>query len=181
MAEIEEIKRRLRYDPLTGHIIWIAASSKLKTGSRVYKSWISRCLNKRAGHVYKKEKDKTSYRSLSFEGEQLKEHRLAVLFMTGNWPEGIVDHVDGDGTNNKWSNLRVVSNSESAKNLPLRKSNTSGVVGVNWKPRRIKWNSTIGVKYESIDLGHFEDFFEAVCARKSAENKHGFHENHGRT
>ena len=45
-----------------------------------------------------------------------------------------------------------------------------------------RWRAKIATqKNRYTHLGVFSDFFEAVCCRKSAENKHGYHKNHGKT
>lgn len=66
-------------------------------------------------------------------------------------------------------------------NHKLRKENTSGLNGVYWKTARNKWAAIIKVNTKPIWLGSFEDIFDAYCARKSADNKYGFHEDHGVT
>lgn len=176
----EEVSARLHYNPDNGEIIWISPPSTLREGGRIYNSWCSRCLNKRAGHVHKKKTDKTSYRSLRFEGETLKEHRVAILLQTGQWPTKMVDHINGDGTDNRWENLREVDNSVSSKNMPMKSTNTSGVVGVNKVVSTDKWRAVIGHCGRNYHLGNYTDVFEAICARKSAERRYDFHENHGR-
>ena len=71
---------------------------------------------------------------------------------------------------------------ENNKNMIRRKSNGTGISGVSWEPDRGKWVSYIGVnKKRHLKLGRFTSFFDACCARKSAELKYDYHENHGRT
>jgi hypothetical protein len=41
--------------------------------------------------------------------KQIVAHRVAWFLMTGAWPEGVIDHVDGDRANNRWANLRDVT------------------------------------------------------------------------
>lgn len=50
-----------------------------------------------------------------------------------------------------------------------KKNSTSGVTGVSFDPRRCKWAAYINPQRKKVNLGRYEDFFEAVCARKSAE------------
>ena len=71
-------------------------------------------------------------------------HRLIWVYMTGEQPD-TVDHIDGDGLNNKWSNLRNVTHRENAKNQKLFKNNTSGVSGVCFRKDSGKWRSLIKV------------------------------------
>jgi hypothetical protein len=95
-------------------------------------------------------------------------HRLAWLYVHGEWPNGVIDHINGDRSDNRIANLRDVSQRANTLNVPLRKTNKSGISGVWWHARIKRWRVSIDGKNH---LGHFSDFFEACCARKSAENK----------
>lgn len=119
------------------------------------------------------------YLTITIDGETNFAHRLAWLYVYGKWPKEHIDHVNHDKADNRISNLRDVAHKENMKNCKISKNNTSKVTGVYWKKLRNKWASQIAVDYKVISLGTFNDFFEAVCSRKSAENKHGFHANHG--
>ena len=121
------------------------------------------------------------YKVIGVLGKQEKAHRLAFLYMLGEIPTGTVDHINGERTDNRWDNLRHVSQAVNSRNAKLRLDNTSGVPGVSWFKRTKQWYCTIKVNYKSIFLGYHNDKFEAICARKSAENRLGFHPNHGRS
>ena len=129
-----------------------------------------------AGYV-----DAAGYRRIRFGDTQYKAHRLAHYFVTGEHPTNHCDHINGDPLDNRWSNLRFVSNRENCLNAKRMKNNTSGVTGVSWYSKNNCWmvriNDVTGAKY----LGSFSDFFEAVCARKSAEIGLGYHQNHDRS
>lgn len=144
-----------------------------KTEGRLYRK------GKPAGTVAKPKKAKTSYRQISVKGRFYREHRLIWLIEHGEWPEQI-DHIDGNGLNNKISNLRNVSNIENNRNRPRQKNNTSGVTGVTFDKINHKWNSSIWNQGKKIHIGRYECLFDAVCARKSAERSLGFSLNHGR-
>lgn len=105
--------------------------------------------------------------------------RIIWLIKTGCWPDQ-VDHENGDSMDNRWHNLRNVNNLESQKNQSRYKNNTSGITGVYWKKDRNQWMTMIGIDRQLVYLGCYLDFFDACCARKSAEHKYGFHHNHGR-
>jgi hypothetical protein len=76
--------------------------------------------------------------------------------------------------------LRDVSNQENQRNKSRQSRNTSGVTGVHWHKRDKKWIARIKVDKKDLYIGMFDTFEEAVAARKEAEIKYGFHENHGR-
>lgn len=154
----EYLKRKFDYNETTGELF-------RKTTGRS------------CGAIFKKENGK-KYKKIMINYKNHLFHRIVWLYVYGNFPVTI-DHIDGNGLNNKLSNLRNVSLSENAKNARLHKSNKSGVCGVSFNKQRRKWCSLIynnGVKHE---LGFFNDFFEAICSRKSAEIKYGYHINHG--
>jgi hypothetical protein len=108
-------------------------------------------------------------------------HRVAWLLHYGSWPSGIIDHRDGDGTNNRIFNLRIVTHTENLKNCHMWKHNTSGSTGVTWDKLRNKWMAKIKVNQKTVNLGRFQKYSDAVKARKEAEKKHGFSERHGST
>ena len=98
-------------------------------------------------------------------------HRLAWLLMTGTWPTDEIDHINGERADNRWSNLRAANREQNCHNLPLFKTNRSGVAGVFWHKAVSKWWAYINAGGKRQTLGYFEDFFEAVCARRSAESR----------
>ena len=91
-----------------------------------------------------------------------------------------IDHIDGNRENNVISNLRLVNNRENTMNRRKRNDNTSGITGVSWDKNAGKWQAYINKDGRRQPLGVFEDKFEAICTRKSAENRLGYHENHGK-
>jgi hypothetical protein len=110
-----------------------------------------------------------------------KQHRYIWEKANGPIPDGMqIDHINGKRDDNRLSNLRVVSHRENALNSKLRITNKSGVTGVSWHKQRDMWRSDIKNEGKQITLGHFDDWFEAVCCRMSANNLYGYHPNHGR-
>jgi len=106
-------------------------------------------------------------------------HRLAFLYMEGDLDD-MTDHIDGDKSNNIFSNLRRIQPSENNKNQPRYSNNKTGVTGVCRPTHSDKWLAQIRTGNKNIYLGYHDTLFDAVCARKSAEIKYGFHANHGR-
>jgi len=120
------------------------------------------------------------YLEINIKGCVYKNHRLAFLYMVGQWPNH-VDHVNGDRCDNRWVNLRNVDRCENMKNKRIGSNNTSGTLGVTWFPQTGQWRVRINVNGERISLGLFDTLDEAVAARKGAEKAFGYHLNHGRT
>ncbi|BAR92356.1 endonuclease [Pseudomonas phage PS-1] len=129
-----------------------------------------------AGTVHKA----TGYTQIRADGRLYLAHRVAFLMMNGRFPEHEVDHINGDRSDNRWANLREVTRTENSRNHALDARNKSGVYGVCWRETHSKWEAVISAGGKRMRLGMHDDFFEAVCARKSAEVRHQFHDNHGR-
>ena len=163
MIDQNRLKEVFSYNEHTGKFIrLIALSNRVKVGDI-------------AGYGHS-----TGYKQISIDGNQYFSHRLAWLYVHGKWPEHEIDHINGIRDDNRIENLRCVDRQENSRNTAVNKNNTSGVSGVSWCKHHKKWFSRIFISHTAQSLGYFTNFFDAVCARKSAENKHGFHPNHGR-
>lgn len=163
-----KLKEILEYNEYTGEFTWLCDRHARKVKGL------------RAGwETGKSEKRATSYREIRFKNKIYKEHRLAFLYMTGSIPD-IVDHIDGNGLNNKWSNLRAVNATDSARNKPIQKNNKSGIPGVSYYKKLKKWRAAISVNGKKKHLGYFDEIDEAAERRLLALNEFGYHKNHGR-
>lgn len=161
----EELEKLFSYDPETGFLFWKVSMGKAKRGS------VAGSLDKKHGYI-----------RVRIDGKNYQAHRLVWILNNGDIPEGMyVDHIDHNKANNHLQNLRLVTSYINQKNRSLGKNNRSGVLGVHYRGDRNKWQATINYDHNTVFLGNFDDWFEAVCARKSAEaHVGGFHENHGR-
>jgi len=119
------------------------------------------------------------YTCIHIDGRTFKAHRVAWLYTHGYWPDHI-DHINGIRTDNRILNLRDITKAENAKNQRVPKNNTSGLIGVYWDKGKRKWMVGIGVNKKLKHIGYYDYKWDAICARKSSENKYGFHVNHGR-
>jgi hypothetical protein len=143
-----ELKNLLRYDPDTGEFWWI-------------KSRIAARQHLPAGRSGPK-----GYRSISINRQPILLHRLAFLYMTGEWPTLFVDHINGVRDDNRWCNLREATKRENQQNLKKRTDNTTGYTGVTrvWKSTT-RWRASLG----GVMLGHFtspEDAYAAYLIAK---------------
>lgn len=160
----EEARSYLDYDPVTGVFTW-----KLKCGCKVPGTVCS--------HL-----SKAGYVRIGFRGRLYQAHRLAWLYMTGDWPPEQVDHIDGVRSNNAWSNLRAATNAENTRNSKLPCTNSSGFKGVSWSKEVGKWHAYVKKDGRRKHLGYFSEKDEAarvVCDARLA--LHGPFANHGRS
>ena len=105
---------------------------------------------------------------------KIKLHRLIMGVVDEDWKRVQVDHIHGKDSrfDNRKSNLRTATISQNGMNVGVRPNNTSGVTGVNWQKNRNKWRARIRINQKDIHLGEFEEFQDAVNARKEAEQKY---------
>lgn len=110
-------------------------------------------------------RDSHGYSYICIKGASISAHRLAWFYMTGSWPKGVIDHVDGNPTNNKFSNLRDVTFTQNIWNRKKPKNNTSGFKGVHFNKKLGKFTAKIsyrGDKNRIVEhLGVFEDARQA--------------------
>ena len=100
-------------------------------------------------------------------------HRIIMAMHLGYWPE-VVDHINGDGSDNRIANLRPATHAENQRNQKRHKSNTSGITGVSWSKVRQVFIAQIKVGETSIYLGGFPCILRAALARWKAEKENGF-------
>lgn len=96
------------------------------------------------------------------------------VFIMGT-PKGMdTDHRDGDGLNNRESNLRIIDRSQNNYNTGVWRTNTSGHKGVSWSKVMRRWRAYIGgggATGNRKELGYFDDIQDAIKARAKAEKE----------
>ena len=108
------------------------------------------------------------------DGAGYRAHRLAWLYMTSEWPTDVIDHINGDGTDNRWSNIRAATKGQNQCNRRMSRNNTSGRQGVYYRQHRGSWAAEIWFNDKKQYLGTFATKEEAVAARAAAERQlHG--------
>lgn len=116
-------------------------------------------------------KGKLGYVELSVDNRSYHAHRLAILFMTGEWPLHMVDHKDGVRDNNRFDNLRDAPELINRQNVRRAyKVNISGLLGAS--KHRNRWTATIRVAGKRLRLGNFATAEEAHAAYVAAKRIH---------
>jgi hypothetical protein len=113
------------------------------------------------------------YVLIGVDGSIYRGHRLAWLYVYGEWPKHYIDHINGIVTDNRIQNLRDVSimiNSENQKYAPSH-NRSCGVLGVSREKNHKRWRAVIGSKGKQIHIGYFDTIEEAHEAYISAKRE----------
>lgn len=151
----EQLKQYLHYNPDDGSFTWIKRPAyRIKVGSKA------------------QSKDANGYISICLLGKTNQAHRLAWLYMTGEWPSNLIDHINRNPSDNRWCNLREATRAQNNYNIKKSVRNTSGYKGVSFHKNTNKWKATINVKCKPIHLGLFDNKEQAAEAYIQAAKKY---------
>mgnify|MGYP000859479568 CR=1 FL=1 len=158
----ERLRELLEYNPDTGLFIWrVNRSSNIRAGSLAG-------ANHREG-----------YRSISIDNKRYLAHRLAWLYVTGHWPENLIDHINECRDDNRFCNLRQANKSENGCNKGPRADSKSGVKNVMWQKRQGGWYVQLKINGTKYFYGYFKDIELASLVAEEARDKiHGVFANH---
>lgn len=165
-----ELMAVLDYDKETGVFTWKARP--VTENSREHaRKFNGRFAGKPAGSCHRTG-DGRVYRAIKIEQKAYLAHRLAWLYVHGVWPNGEIDHIDNDASNNRIANLRDITSAENKQNrtAPARKSR-SGRLGVLYIRATGKWQAKITINGEVKYLGTFADREEAYAAYLTAKRE----------
>lgn len=146
-----QLRELLSYDEETGVFRWRASIGRQQAGA------VAGGLN---GH---------GYRVVRIAGRLHMAHRLAWLYVTGEWPTGQLDHVNGDGLDNRFANLRPCTNAQNAQNQRRDRRSASGVLGVHKAYKPGKWKARIKLAGVETHLGLFDSVPAAAAAYEAAK------------
>lgn len=150
----ERLRSLLHYDSETGIFTYLQDGLHKKKGET-------------AGYV-----GRNGYRAVKLDAQIYYAHRLAFLYMTGSFPENHVDHINHVRTDNRWCNLRPVTQAENNRNASKRKDNTSGYTGVSLSKGTMKWTASCSINGKRKQLGTFENKEDAAAAVAAAKLVH---------
>ncbi len=164
------VRSILDYNPETGVFTWRSRPRDHFKTKRAYSIWNARFALKMAGS------SDTKYWQILINCHKYRAHRLAWLYMTGEWPKKRIDHRDTDPSNNRWINLREATNSENGSNRPTPSNNTSGYKGVSWRRDMGKWQVQIAKSGKYFHIGYFDEdklSNAAAAYANAAKDLHG--------
>lgn len=152
----DRLREVLKYDPVAG----------------LFVNLVTRSNSSKAGQVIGCLDNSTGYLKLGLDGGTYHLHRLAWLYVTGEYPQGQIDHINGIRSDNRFCNLRDVPQ---RTNLQNRRSATpgskSGLLGVYLHSHSGLWHATIVSAGKKHSLGYFKDKHEAHAAYVAAKRR----------
>lgn len=151
MDDMVSLRQALSYDKETGHFTWVKPTGRrAKAGEHAGSHWPS------------------GYVGIACNGKRYLAHRLAWLFVYGEWPSMDVDHINRNKEDNRISNLRLATRSQNNVNADLRSNNTSGVRGVYWCKRSKRWLARAQRGGRQVHVGAFTTIEQASRAISEA-------------
>ena len=165
----EHVRNVLDYDPGAGVLTW-KYRTDIKAG-RGRSTFNSRFAGKAAGCRFKKRGGRSYYIAIGLDYVTYPAHCLAYLWMIGEWSDSELDHRNGDGTDNRWENIRPATPSQNLANRGANKNNKLGLKGVSLFKRTGRYQAQIfrdGVPYW---LGYHDTPEEAHAAYCTAATK----------
>jgi len=149
MLTAERLRELFAYDPATGQFTRLVKGGKRKVGSVHSAGYVQMRVN-REDHLA---------------------HRLAWLYMTGEWPADEIDHKNRVRSDNRWLNLRCADRSANSQNTAIRTDNAAGIRGVYWCEQRQKWCADIQAAGRRHRLGRFDTQEAAAAAYAAAAER----------
>ncbi len=148
----EQLRRILTYDQITGFFTWVVPRRGMKSGQP-------------AGRI-----NHDGYVQVQIGGRRYLGHRLAWLYVTGEWPASALDHKNALRSDNSWTNLRMATGSQNKANSRRQTNNTSDFKGVSFNKSLGKWQAQIGVGGSVRYLGLYDTGEAAHAAYVAAAN-----------
>jgi hypothetical protein len=148
MLTQDELKSHLHYDQDTGIFTRLVSNNnKFRIGDI-------------AGYL-----NDSGYISINY--KYYLSHRLAWLYIHGEFPVNEIDHINGIKNDNRIENLRKATKAQNQMNKPAPKTNTSNFKGVSWHKRIGKWFASASKYNKKISLGYYLTAEEASIAYKN--------------
>lgn len=132
---------KIKYEPETGAFRWVARGPGIKPGKLAG--------SRSAGGYWVVKVNRIGYAA----------HRLAWFLSTGQWPDGEIDHINGNPLDNRLCNLRVVDRAGNSQNRWKAHSDhaSCGLLGVTWNKQHRRWQAKIVANKVRHHIGYFDD------------------------
>lgn len=152
----QEIIDQLEYNSQTGAFVWkVNKKGHVKCGDN-------------AGSIHTR-----GYVTIVLNGKCYLAHRLALIISGVDLKQiDQVDHINGNRSDNRLSNLRIANHAQNCQNSKLRKDNQSGIKGVSYRKDRNKWRARIRKDGKQILIGEFKTAEQAQVAYCEAAKKY---------
>ena len=141
------------YDEMTGSLVW-----KVKPAKQISIGTIAGTSRP------------DGYTQVKIQGKFYMVHRVIWLLSFNVWPDGDIDHINGNRSDNRLNNLRLVTRKQNLENQKLQASNKSGFRGVSWSNQKKKWRVQINHHGKQYTIGLFNDLLEAAAAAKAGRD-----------
>lgn len=152
LPSVERLNELLSYDEDTGALRWRVLPATIRSNI---------CFNNRVGGTSAGTVGSGGYLVVGIKRRYYLAHRLIWKIETGQDPGGVVDHIDGNKLNNRFSNLRLATHGQNIQNSKLRVDNASGVKGVHWDVGHKKWRAVLTTNGNSVRIGRFDSIYAA--------------------
>jgi hypothetical protein len=151
LVSLVRLREVLDYDPNAGTFTWRKRLSAYAPGA------VAGCSSGKDGYI-----------QINIDCRAYLAHRLAWFYTHGEWPAEAVDHIDGDGANNRLSNLRLATPLQNQMNKRRHRKTTAGLKGVARNRHGGKWSARIRVEGRRLTVGSFDTPEEAHAAYVAA-------------
>lgn len=178
IIDIELMSRLLEYNPFTGLLYWKERVPVCDKDAHGVKSFNKRYAGKEVDANKHKNNHGNTYKKIKVNGEMYLYHRICWCLAKKEQPL-FIDHINGDGMDNRIENLRSVDVTENNRNMRKNKLNKTGYMGVYRYGNTSRWVAYIWTKNKQVNLGIYDTKSEAVAARMAAEKIENYHKNHG--
>ena len=155
MINQETVRKLFHYDAESGMLLWRNGNG------RNVKPWQEA-----------KAKNANGYYTAKINGKSYLTHRLAWLYVYGEFPKEDIDHKNRIRNDNRLCNLRAVSRTDNCQNISLPSHNKSGHIGVSWFKSHNCWTVYVKVNKKNKWLGYYKNLDDAIAARKEGEKQY---------
>ena len=161
LPSLDDINKYVSYDPETGLFYRKKPSVSGSVGDSI------------------SQKNNHGYGIIYINGLYYMAHRIAWKIVFKEPGKMQIDHINHIRNDNRIENLRLVTAKENQKNISISKRSKTGFVGVLWRESAKSFRSHIMIDNKEIHLEYSKTLIDAVIKRMKANEKYGFHKNHG--